>query len=82
MTGRDLIIYIMENGLEDCSVFEDGRYLGFMNVSETASKFNVGPATIETWLQIGWIKGIKVDGRVYIPANAKRPELEPRKDEK
>ena len=67
MIGRDLIIYILQNNLEDAPVFEDGRFLGFITEQEAAIKFNVGTATIRLWVDLGRIKGIKVGDMLYIP---------------
>lgn len=69
MTGRDLIIYILQNNLEDKPVFENGKLLGFMNVDETALKFGVGRATIELWYALGVLKGIEIGNEIYIPSN-------------
>lgn len=69
MTGRDLIIYILENNLEDAPMFEDGKILGFMNVDEAALKLNVGPATIKTWFELEAIPGVKIGGEIYFPVN-------------
>lgn len=30
MTGRDLILYILMNNLEDEPVFEEGKFIGFV----------------------------------------------------
>lgn len=81
MTGRELIIYILENGLEDEPVFKDGMFMGLMTVGQAAAKWDVGAATVGTWARIGWIDHVIFEGKIFIPANAKRPELEPRKDE-
>ena len=44
MTGRELIIYILSNNLENAKVFEDDAFLEnlFMSEQEAASKFGVG----------------------------------------
>ena len=41
MTGRDLIIFIMENRLEDETIFENGDIPGFMTIDQAAEKWNV-----------------------------------------
>lgn len=69
MTGRDLIIYILQNNLEDEPMFENGKLLGFMNVNEAAIKFDVGPMTIRLWYELGVIKGFKIGEEIYIPFN-------------
>ena len=38
MTGRDLIIYILENGLEDKEVLDGGKILGFETLYGLAEK--------------------------------------------
>ena len=70
MTGRDLIIYILSNGLEDKPIFENGKVLGFMNEVEAASKFGVGLATIKVWCDCDVIDHVTIGNRTYIPVNA------------
>ena len=73
MTGRDLIIYIIQNGLENEPVYEDGHILGFMNELEAAVKFNVTTATIRVWIGLKMLDGVLIGGVWYIPSNAKNP---------
>ncbi len=73
MTGRELIIYILENGLEDKPMFENGKPLGFMTLVEAAIKFGVGGGTIMTWICLNQIKYIQLGEKIYIPANEKSP---------
>lgn len=70
MTGRELILYILQNNLEDEPVFKDDKFIGFITIDEAALKFGVGPATIGIWLGLGIIDGFEINGRIYIPANA------------
>ena len=81
MTGRDLIIYILSNGLEDEPLYEDGKLLGFMTAMEAAIKFNVGVSTIRVWFDSGLLNGIKIGNEIYIPSNAMSP-IERKRDEK
>lgn len=73
MTGKDLIIYILENNLENEEVFKDGRFIGFVTVGEAAAQLNVGVATIYTWVRQKKLDSILVGGNIYIPANFKSP---------
>lgn len=73
MTGRELIIYIMENGLEDEPVFKDGSFIGFMTASEAAVKMNVGVATIYVWASQKRLDGVFVGDILHIPADATAP---------
>lgn len=73
MTGRDLILYILKNGLEDEPVYENGSILGFMNEMEAAVKFNVNTATIRTWVELKQLDGVSIGNVIYIPINAPNP---------
>lgn len=69
MTGRDLIIYILSNNLEDKDIFEDGKLIGFITVGEAAERMNVGVATVYVWIRQKRILGLFIGDEVYIPAN-------------
>ena len=69
ITGRDLIMYILSNGLENEPVFKDGKIFGFLSMSEVADKMNVGPATVWAWIVQGRLPYIQLGGFIYIPAN-------------
>jgi hypothetical protein len=76
MTGKDLIIYILENNLENEEMFKDGKLMGFMSADEAAIKFNVGFYTIHYWIFNDMIPHIELGTKFYIPVNAKRPGSE------
>lgn len=78
MTGRELMLYILENHLEDELVLKDGIFVGFMSEEEAAVKFNVGVATIRAWYIMGKIKGVKIGDRLCFFKNIH----DPRKDDK
>ena len=67
MTGRDLILYILKNNLEDDPVYHDGKLIGFLTVEEAAVRFDVGTLTIRVWCQFGKLHSINIFGRDYIP---------------
>lgn len=73
ITGRDLIIYILANGLENEPVIKDGKLIGFMTVAEAAAKFDVGEATVNAWYNLGVLDGIEISEVIYISPNAKPP---------
>lgn len=77
MTGREMIIYILTNGLENEEVFKDGKLLGFLTVEEAAVKYNVGLSTIKVWVAERIIKGIVIGNQIYIPANEEYSRLMP-----
>lgn len=73
MTGRDLIIYILSNGLENEPIVKDGKLIGFMTVEEAATKMNVGVATIRVWIYQRRLDCITLGNVIYIPANSVSP---------
>lgn len=73
MTGRDLILYILTNHLEDEPVFKDGRFIGFVTCGDVAMRNNVGLATVHAWICQGRLDSVVVDEGVYIPATYKSP---------
>lgn len=73
MTGRELILYILTNGLENEEVFKDGQFLCFMSEEEAAVKFGVGSATIRLWYQRGILKGTKIGDSIFILKDAVDP---------
>lgn len=73
MLCRDLIKYILDNHLEDEPVFQNGRFAGFMGIEEAAIKFEVGAATIQTWILFNLIDYVEFGSLRYIPCNAKHP---------
>lgn len=78
LTGRELLIYILSNNLENEIIYKDGKLncipLGLLTEFEAAKKFNVGTATILTWVRNGQLEGVKIGNRTYIPVNATRPK--------
>lgn len=74
MTGKELIIYILANSLEDEPVFKDGKFIGFITAREAAAKMDVGEATIWTWVSQGRLEGTlfkTLRDDLYIPADCK-----------
>lgn len=71
MTGKELIIYILQNNLENEPISLNGRFLDFISVEESAAKFEVGPETVKIWFSMGIIDGITIGDRVYILPDAK-----------
>lgn len=69
MTGRDLIIYILQNNLENEPVFKDGKLLGFKTVNEVAVENGVGCETVKVWTQLDMIPHINLTIPILIPGN-------------
>ena len=70
MTGRELIIYILSNNLENEPVFKDGKFLGFLTLEDVSIKEDMGVETVRAWVNMGRIDSVKIsDDVVLIPAN-------------
>lgn len=69
MTGRDLILYILENGLEDEDVFKDGKFIGLKTPVEVAEECEVGVSTVLAWAKLNMISRVDIGGAIFIPAN-------------
>lgn len=76
MTGKELILYILQNNLEDTVVLEDGFFIGFMTEEEAAAKFGVGIATVRTWYYYGRINGLKIGDSLYFLKDVADPRLQ------
>ena len=67
MTGRELIIYILQNGLEDEQIFENNKLIAHLTVEEFAVKYGVGRATVYAWIWEHRIEPLLIGTRYYIP---------------
>lgn len=76
MTGREFILYILENGLEDEPLFKDGKFIGFLTIGEVAAQMDVGIATVATWIAQGRLEYVRIGGMIYIPGNYSVKEVD------
>lgn len=71
MTGKELIIYILANGLEDQPVFDNGEFIGFVSIGKAAEMLDVGRETVKAWIKLGTIKNVVEFGdEILIPAKS------------
>ena len=73
MTGKELIIYILQNNLENEVVIKDGIFVWLMDEKEAAVKFGVGISTIKAWHACGMLSGTKINDHLYFLRNASDP---------
>ena len=71
MTGRDLIVYILTNHLENAEI-RNGKLMvsgnDFMKDEQVASILGVGMATIKVWYENDYFEGaFREEGVIYIP---------------
>lgn len=67
MTGRDLIIYILENGLENESVVKNGSFVGYETESKFAERMGVGVETIKALIMLERIRSVRIGEIRLIP---------------
>ena len=72
MTGRDLIIYILQNHLEDTEILTDNNHM-FLTVEEAAVKYGTGVAIIKAMVDRNVLKGMKI-GDAYLVLNIDEEE--------
>lgn len=71
MTGKELILHILQNNLEDEQISFENGFLDFITVNEAAVKYDVGPETVKIWFTLGIIDGIRIGETVYILPDAR-----------
>ena len=49
MTGRDLIIFILENNLENTEI----DLTGYIPIEDFANMYGVGTETVKVWIELG-----------------------------
>ena len=65
VTGKDLIIYILMNNLENEEIFKDGRFIDLISEAEAAAMYGVGVETIRAWYSLGYVAGVKIGDTIY-----------------
>ena len=75
MTGKELIIYILENNLLNVSVFEYNSVVGLLTIDQAAIKLNVGKATIATYLMMNRLDEVVIGDKIFIVDNDRLKEL-------
>ena len=73
MTGRDLIVFILENHLEDAVLFTDDHIPGLMSIEEAASKWCTGVHTLKALIKIGKVSGLEIGEKIYISCDHPNP---------
>lgn len=71
MTGKQLIIYILNNNLENEEVLGE-----LMTEEEAAVKFGIGLAAVKLWDKYGLLKGIHIGNSVFFLKNTPDPRKE------
>lgn len=75
MTGKELILYILQNNLENTIVVKDGSFVGVMTEEETAVKFGVGIATVRAWYHCKMLEGTQIGDSLYFRNDVADPRI-------
>ena len=62
MTGRDLIIFILENNLENTEI----DLTGYIPIEDFANMYSVGIGTVKAWIRLGKIYSVEIGGKCYV----------------
>lgn len=73
MTGKELILYILQNNLEDVIVLKDCIFMGCMTEEDAAVKFGVGTATIRAWYHCKMLEGTMIGDSLYFHKDVADP---------
>lgn len=71
MTGKELIIYILENDLLDTPIFDNSKIVGLLSIDETAVRLGVGRATIITYIRMKRLDNIIIGNSTFVIDNHK-----------
>lgn len=69
ITGRNLIVYILKNHLEDKPLFTEGEFMGYRTIEKYAKDMDVGVETVRAWIQLGNIQNAISIGDTYLIPN-------------
>lgn len=75
MTGRDLIVYILQNNLEDKDIFDElfSSPALLITVDEAAVKWGCGSATVKAMVDMKKVKGVKIGDQYYVLSTESNP---------
>lgn len=76
MTGRDLIMYILANKLEDEPIYKDGMLVGLITADDAATKLGVGVATIHAWIELGLMDYVLIGNQYFVTADCEVKTIE------
>ena len=79
MTGKELMLYILTNDLENEEVISNDKIVGLITDEEAAIKYGVGKGTIWAWHTLGKLKGFVIGNRLFIADDIVIPTQEARK---
>lgn len=71
MTGKDLIVYILENNLMDEPICKDGTFIGYIPIGKAAEEMGMGIAGMKSLLNMYEVDCVTVGG-IFVPYDYKK----------
>ena len=67
MTGKDLIVYILQNNLENTIIADISvLFPNYYPIEEAAAKLQTGIETVKVLYTLGKVKGLEFNGKLFI----------------
>lgn len=66
MTGRELIMWILVNKLEDSELLKDGEVYGFTSIEKAAAELEFGPASVQAMMLAEGMSPHIIGDKMYI----------------
>lgn len=73
MTGKELIVYILEHDLVNEEIFKDNHCALFMTDMEVAALLGTGPSTVRAMYSMGLLRGFEVGNSLFLLKDYVRP---------
>lgn len=73
MTCKELIMYILQNNLENENIVKNGVFAWMIDEKQAAARFGVGVSTIRTWYNTHFIEGFQIGESLYFLGNITDP---------
>lgn len=66
MTGKELILFILNHNLLDVKMDGSTVHNLFMTIEQAAVKFGIGTNSVNDMIRLGLIDSVEFDGETYI----------------
>ena len=70
MTGRELIVYILQHGLEDEPVIKDDQIAGYISIEDFAKRGIVGIETVKAWIKLEMLDSVQIGNKIFVPIDS------------
>jgi len=78
MTGKDLVLFILNNDLLDEQIEDIKLNDSFLTIKEAAIKLGIGYNSLSDMIKLGLVDHIDIDGETYVHKNIDLTKLKRR----